>query len=643
MLSLDVYRVGPSIAQIACVAWLVAIGACDVYDPSRASPLASEDGGDMGSREGEGEGAADGGSEPPCARATGGSRSSAPCPPSPGRPGCQESCDAGDEDCDRRAREGSADSSCDAPHADTICQDGACLIVGCRDGFRDCDQKPETGCEVEADDVNNCGACGHVCEAANAQAVCRAGRCVVDACKPGFADCDGDRSSCETSLDTVKNCGVCGVACSAGPNASSRCDRGECTPAVCDPGFADCNGDSADGCEQSLDTLEHCGSCGVRCAKATCNGGVCTAAECSPSSGTADCDGDELSCETAVRDNVDHCGACGKRCELGGETAHAHAVCIGVECRSMCDPGFADCDYQAANGCERATTTLSDCGSCGQTCTIPDASEICSQGRCEVQACNPDFADCDGDRRSCETTLNTNENCGHCGRRCRLPHALTRCEGSPGDRSCALAGCESGWADCDGDEANGCERNARGLIEGGLGPCLPEPNCTRSTRDGHEYYVCPTARSWSAARANCQTQVRGDLAVVESAGEASYLASLLRSRHWIGHSDLNREGLWAWAPTGVPFWRGEWRGDPVGSAYAHWARREPNGSGDCGAIFEDGLLDDLSCSTNEPYICEVSPDRCPEDFAKIDPGQCGCGRLDTDRDGDGFAECARAD
>jgi hypothetical protein len=44
-------------------------------------------------------------------------------------------------------------------------------------------------------------------------------------------------------------------------------------------------------------------------------------------------------------------------------------------------------------------------------------------------------------------------NCGQCGVSCVIPHASPACTGN----ACAIASCDPGWTDCDGDPQNGCE------------------------------------------------------------------------------------------------------------------------------------------------------------------------------------------
>lgn len=85
---------------------------------------------------------------------------------------------------------------------------------------------------------------------------------------------------------------------------------------------------------------------------------------------------------------------------------------------AVCAPGFADCDGDAANGCEadlRANT--SHCGRCDGACAVGvNASSTCAAGTCAL-TCATGFADCDG-RPGCETDVTTVLNCGRCGGSC---------------------------------------------------------------------------------------------------------------------------------------------------------------------------------------------------------------------------------
>jgi hypothetical protein len=96
---------------------------------------------------------------------------------------------------------------------------------------------------------------------------CSAGSCV---CTNGFDDCDEDPDNgCESDVTSdPSNCGACGALCNNG-----ACVGGAC---ACDATYADCDGDPSNGCEAAVDIdAENCGACGVSCAGGTCEGGVC--------------------------------------------------------------------------------------------------------------------------------------------------------------------------------------------------------------------------------------------------------------------------------------------------------------------------------------------------------------------------------
>lgn len=552
---------------------------------------------------------------------------------------CEEVCNSVDDDCDGLIDEVASDASCQAPHSKSSCLFGQCILVECESGYRDCDQLQVTGCEVGRDDPEHCGRCDRACKLEHARSRCEDGTCQVDRCEEGYADCDDDRRSCESRIDTRRNCGSCGAACRPA-HAVSQCEEGRCGEAVCEAGHGDCDGDPNNGCEQPLDSLEHCGACGARCAKASCPGGVCTAADCSLEPGRADCDGDEASCEVDLTNDPAHCGRCDNPCAFGQvEAPHAQLGCEQGACRALCDAGYGDCDGDYENGCEQRLNSLEDCGACGARCSIDAADATCREGRCELEECETDRADCDGDRVSCESELDSVDSCGACDVRCELPNARADCAGSRGERSCAIVECASGFLDCDGSVDNGCERDGRTPGEGGDGPCAPDNSCRKASLSGHDYFICGNSRSWSDARERCRSQRGGDLLTLDDARERDFVQQRISTRHWIGHSDRDSEGLWVWTRTGVPFWRGQANGRALEGRFAQWARDEPNGSGNCGALYESGLLDDLSCDRGQPFVCEVMPDACPDNPNKLDPGQCGCAAADRDTDEDGVADC----
>jgi hypothetical protein len=109
-----------------------------------------------------------------------------------------------------------------------------------------------------------------------------------------------------------------------------------------------------------------------------------------------------------------HCGACGRRCPAG---EHATASCNGGRCELACAHGYADC----GRGCQDVQGDGANCGACGRTCPFaPHALPLCVEGRCGLDCGTTGYTDCDGDpANGCEAGLRSDPlNCGGCGRRC---------------------------------------------------------------------------------------------------------------------------------------------------------------------------------------------------------------------------------
>jgi serine/threonine protein kinase len=150
----------------------------------------------------------------------------------------------------------------------------------------------------------------------------------VDLCKTGSKACGG---GCVSIDNPDWGCAAVGCAGCNVANATPRCNQiGRCDIAICHPGFQDCDGDGANGCE------------------------------------------------TSVRTDPDHCGDCGRKCP---PLAHAQRGCGDVCTIWRCAAGFRDCDGQVGDGCE--IDVLNDrrnCGHCGLAC---GSGQKCRRGVCE--------------------------------------------------------------------------------------------------------------------------------------------------------------------------------------------------------------------------------------------------------------------
>jgi len=404
---------------------------------------------------------------------------------------CGFICDSGFADCnttpgdgcetDTRGDErncGACNRACAFPNAAAVCVAGGCQLGACNAGFRDCDMNATNGCEVDVQtSVTHCGACGARCDLRNATPSCQSGRCAVLRCDAGFADCDGDPANgCETSTRTPTHCGACRQVC-APANAAPTCADGTCRILSCNGTFADCDRDVANGCEVDLASdRAHCGACGRPCAAGMlCSARTCTTT-CAPPTVACGADCVDLAADPA------HCGACGRRCPA--RARYALPLCRSGVCSAACEPSWGDCDGMEATGCETQLNSLAHCSACRLLCDLPNATETCATSACRVVACDLGWADCDGMAlNGCEIRVSENPmHCGVCGTVCAAgPRASVRCTAG----RCELL-CDPGFLDCNGVARDGCE-----LQEGA--PCATANGCSTGVLacdDGLRMGVC---------------------------------------------------------------------------------------------------------------------------------------------------------
>ena len=256
-------------------------------------------------------------------------------------------------------------NSCELPKVECS---GTCTDLGamhwsdcgvCAEGYADADSDATNGCEATADGENPGGNSGENPECTGAGEKKCSGTCTdlgamhwsdCGVCAEGYEDADGDAANgCEAKVDGEN------------PGENPECadpDEKKCSGAcvdlgtlhwsdcgVCAVGYADADGDAANGCEARVKL--HDGRCvdATDCetlahvATASCVAGKCQIDACAE--GYADCDGNpKTGCEMNGSSNFYRCGARGT-CTDATESANykGKACNLGEECRDgACKP-----------------------------------------------------------------------------------------------------------------------------------------------------------------------------------------------------------------------------------------------------------------------------------------------------------------
>lgn len=178
-------------------------------------------------------------------------------------------------------------------------------------------------------------------------------------------------------------------------------------------------------------------------------------------------------CRTSEECIAVHGGGAAVRCD---PVTHQCSGCTAdVDCPAgylctagaLCTPGCTETHRCPDGGsccsgrCVDLAEDLANCGACGVVCAPPHGTGDCNGGVCEVVTCTTGWDDCDGQAANgCEVFLATDVlHCGACNEPCVLPNARPSCVAG----ACAIAACEPGFHDCDLDPWTGCEDDLKSL------------------------------------------------------------------------------------------------------------------------------------------------------------------------------------
>jgi hypothetical protein len=298
-----------------------------------------------------------------------------------------------------------------------------------------------------------------------------AGEGGVEGCEPGSTKtADDGCNSCSCEASRTWACTEIGCECESG---ETRTEDDGCTSCVCSGGLWQCDDRACTACTPGETMQSDCTSCvctdfGDGPAWA-CTANACQ--ECTP--GSTRLSDDQCSTCSCGMDGTWQCPptgtGCSAQCEEGqmkpaGDGCntcscfHGTWGCTLKACQPalVCEPGEADCDADAANGCETdIESSVMNCGSCGNYCAIVGAYAACVAGKCVLDHCAPPYADCNGDPNDgCEVPTGD-------------PGCATRCDSPSGSRGITPA-----LDDCQCPMGSTCVRNS---VPGDGDLCYPIP------------------------------------------------------------------------------------------------------------------------------------------------------------------------
>lgn len=343
------------------------------------------------------------------------------------------------------------------------------------------DDDVETGSDVGTDSDAGCSSFG--CDCATDDD-CDSGLC-IDVGDGGFCSapcdesCDEDGYLCEdvdgTTVcvpETTPVCEACDTDADCGPGLCVELTDGSFCAAPCNDGCDDgfecvTEGRAGENIDVCLPESASCSDCVDGDGDGAGVGAACAVVDCDDTDGDvfpgADeaCNGRDDDCDGDIDEDFDftsdgaNCGECGFTCEADrAETACTEGVCEIV----ACDGDWADCDLDPVNGCETDLLAVDRCGSCAELEGTPgDMCGTCGTG---VWVCDgTESTVCVGDLG--EDALNA---CGGCG----------PLDGTPGE-PCA-AGCDGAVWTCGDDGALTCARDGDPVEFNACGGCAPLDN-----------------------------------------------------------------------------------------------------------------------------------------------------------------------
>ena len=166
---------------------------------------------------------------------------------------------------------------------------------------------------------------------------------------------------------------------------------------------------------------------------------------------------------------------------------------------------------------------------------------------------------------------------------------------------------------------DGIDQNCDGHIDEG-NVC---DSCETKFFNNHSYLFCETTKSWNDAKTSCEANGY-TLVSIETNDENSWIFTTMNNVFnsqdaWVGYTDAADENVWVWENNSL-------------GIFTNWKANEPsnnNNNENCVEIQHAlGEWNDLNCTANRRYICEVG-----ENFTECMDLDDGTYNGDADNDG----------